>query len=172
MLAFLSARDGIAASGRAPPPPLGPLSIIRLRQPLAASAERAFDAWLDPATVGRWLFATASQPMHHVELDARVGCRFVLAESRDAAASTIDGPRRGGWFDGAHFGEFDEIDRPRRIVFTYTGPHCTRSRVTVEFDETAGGCVLSLRHDGVPARNASYMRERWTGILYGLVLHL
>src|SRR5438046_1332656 len=42
----------------------------------AASPERIFNAWLDPPFAARWLFATASRPIAHVEIDARVGGAF------------------------------------------------------------------------------------------------
>jgi uncharacterized protein YndB with AHSA1/START domain len=32
---------------------------LRLERRFEASAERAFDAWLDPNKTGRWLFGTA-----------------------------------------------------------------------------------------------------------------
>src|ERR1700719_2247880 len=49
---------------------------LRLTRRLDAPPQRVFDAWLDPPLAARWLFATASRPIAHVEIDARVGRRF------------------------------------------------------------------------------------------------
>lgn len=160
MLAFLSLRgDGtpVVAGGRRLSERR--VTTVRVRQHVRASAQRVFDAWLDRRTVGNWLFATASQPMAYVELDARVGGRFRLAEHAGDAATT-------------HHGEYVEIDRPLRLVFTLAGPQVPNGRVTVEFAARADGCELLLAHEGVPDSQAQHTEERWTGILYGLHLAL
>src|SRR2546422_8524707 len=41
-----------------------------------APSARVFGAWLDPEVAGQWLFATASRPMAHAEIDARVEGSF------------------------------------------------------------------------------------------------
>jgi len=46
---------------------------VRVAQRFRASAERVFNAWVDPGTAGRWLFATALRPMSGVSIDARAG---------------------------------------------------------------------------------------------------
>ena len=56
---------------------------IRITRRFAAPAADVFDAWLDPEIAGQWLFATASRPMTHVEIDARVEGAFRFAEQRD-----------------------------------------------------------------------------------------
>lgn len=80
--------------------------VITVERRFAAPPETVFDAWLDAAGVGQWLFATPDGVMERVEIDPRVGGRFVVAE------------RRGGVL-AEHFGQYLEIDRPRRLVFTF-----------------------------------------------------
>ena len=70
-----------------------------------APAARVFDAWLDPELAGCWLFATATRPMTHVEIDARVAGSFRFGERSEGRLTQ-------------HTGEYLEIVPPRRLVFT------------------------------------------------------
>ncbi|BAV34674.1 ATPase [Sulfuricaulis limicola] len=127
---------------------------IRLTRRFRAPRRRVFDAWLDPGLAGRWLFATATRPMAHVEIDARVGGRFRLAEQRNGASTE-------------HFGQYVEIVPPRRLVFTLREQrHATR--VTVEINPRRRGCELRLHHENLPPERTQDAEARWSGMLYGL----
>ena len=65
------------------PPPQK--AIVQVTRKFTASAERVFDAWLDPNTVGMWLFATPTGKMSKVKIDARVRGSYLIVESRDGA---------------------------------------------------------------------------------------
>ena len=118
-----------------------------------------FNAWLDPNVARKWLFATASRPMQHVRIDARVAGSFHIAERHDGAG---------------HTGEYVEIVPRRRLVFTLrTEDHPNvRTRVTVEIAPLRSGSQLTLIHENVPSEHADDTEGRWTGILYGLGLTL
>ena len=124
-----------------------------------APPERVFDAWLDPAVAGAWLFATASRPLARVEIDRRVGGTFQM----------LDRPGVGGT---VYTGKYLEIVPPRRLVFTLSmanGPRAViRTRVTAEIVPLASGCEVRLTHEDVPRELASRTEGRWTGVLYGL----
>ena len=132
---------------------------IRVTSRFRAAPERVFDAWLDPDLAGKWLFATASRPMRHVRIDARVAGSFYIAEQRGRAG---------------HTGEYVEIVPRRRLVFVLrTEDHPdVRTRVTVEIAPVKSGSELTLIHENVPPEHASETAGRWTGILYGLGLTL
>jgi uncharacterized protein YndB with AHSA1/START domain len=122
-----------------------------------APSARVFDAWLDPGVAGRWLFATASRPMAHVEIDARVEGSFCFVERRDGETTE-------------YTGAYIEIVPHRRLVFTLSmekHPHII-TRVMVEIAPLKKGCALRLTHENVPQDHASHIEGRWTGILYGL----
>jgi uncharacterized protein YndB with AHSA1/START domain len=132
-----------------------PVSVTVERR-IAAPPEALFDAWLDPPCVGKWLFATAGGVMEKVEIDPRVGGRFTIVE------------RRGDDL-AEHFGEYVELDRPRRLAFDFwTSFSDERTRVTITIVADGEGALLTLRHEGVWAEFEDRTRQGWTMILEGM----
>jgi uncharacterized protein YndB with AHSA1/START domain len=128
--------------------------IVRVTHRFEASAERVFDAWLDPKTAVQWLFATPTGQMVRVEIDARVGGRFIFVDRRNGE-------------DIEHRGEYLEIDRPRRLVFTFGVPKYSRetTRVCIDIVPRETGCELTLTHEGVLPEYVDRTRTGWTEIL-------
>lgn len=127
-----------------------------------ASPEEVFDAWLDQATAGAWLFATPEGEMEQVEIDPRVGGCLRIEERRGEELAS-------------HVGEFLSIERPHRLVFTFTTmPEEGPSRVTVEIQPVDGGSQLTLTHemDAKWAEFEARTRDGWTIILTGLAEHV
>jgi len=123
--------------------------------------ERVFDAWLDPKTAGRFAFATPTGEMIKAEIDPRVGGRFTFTDRRPDM-----GPD-GSWGDVAHVGEYEVIDRPRRLVFTFAVPQYDPkyTRVTLDFAPVDGGTEVTLTHEGVPPEYAEQTPKGWEMIL-------
>lgn len=135
---------------------------VLVRRRFAAPPEQVYDAWLDGESVGRWLFATDGGEMVKVEVDPRVGGRFTIVERRGEELAE-------------HFGEYLELERPRRIVFGFwTSFDEERSTVTVQIEEAPGGCEVVLTHEMDPqwAEYADQTRHGWTTILEGLARSL
>lgn len=132
-------------------------AVIRVMRHYCASSIRVFDAWLDPEVAREWLFATASRPLTHVEIDARVEGSFRFVDRRDGDIA-------------GYTGEYLEIVPHRRLVFTLSSEKYLRSdtRVMVEIASRTNGCEVTLIHENVPSNCAERMEGRWTGILYGL----
>jgi uncharacterized protein YndB with AHSA1/START domain len=128
----------------------------RVSRRFSASPQRVFDAWLDSRTAGKWLFATARGQIVCVEIDARVGGWFYIVERLDGE-------------NVEHIGEYLEIVRPRRLVFTLSVEKYSLDfeRVTVVFDPRGTGCELGLTHKTKPelARQVSH---GWIRMLEGL----
>jgi uncharacterized protein YndB with AHSA1/START domain len=129
---------------------------VTVERRIAAPADAVFDAWLDPAGARRWLFATPDGVMEKVEIDARVGGGFRIEERRSAVLAQ-------------HFGEYVEIDRPRRLAFDFwTNFSAERTRVTVTIVPDGAGALLTLRHEGVWADYEARTEQGWTMILGNL----
>jgi uncharacterized protein YndB with AHSA1/START domain len=124
---------------------------------VAAQAEDVFDAWLDPAKVRQW-FAPGLGQMRQVDVDPTVGGTFCFVQRR-------------GDDDVAHTGEYLELERPRRLVFTWqTPPLPDRSRVRIDIAATGDGCELTLTHDLEPqwAAKIAQMERGWSTMLDGM----
>jgi uncharacterized protein YndB with AHSA1/START domain len=133
--------------------------VLRVTRRFAASAERVFDAWLDPEKARSFLFATPSGEMVTVEIDGRVGGSFYIVERRDGD-------------DAEHYGEYLEIDRPRRLAFTFANQKGAKNgdRVSIDIVPLQSGCELTLTHEMSPewAEWADRTRQGWTDIVEGL----
>jgi uncharacterized protein YndB with AHSA1/START domain len=136
---------------------------VRVTRLFDATADRVFDAWLDPATAGSWLYATPTGRMVKVEIDGRVGGTFCLVDCRDGE-------------DVAHVGEYLELARPSRIVFVFGVPKYSpaRDRVAIDIAPRPDGCELVLVHTLTPGMEewAPKVEEGWRGILDGLASSL
>lgn len=133
---------------------------LEVTRRLPFPAERVFDAWLDARIARKFLFATETGQMVRAETDPRVGGKYVFVDRRDGE-------------DVEHTGEYLELDRPRRLVFTFLVPAHSSEAAVVEVDIAAEGpdaCVLTLRQE-MPAAYAQYKDrtiEGWTMIIGNL----
>jgi uncharacterized protein YndB with AHSA1/START domain len=133
---------------------------LRVTRRFAAPPERVFDAWLDPASISGFVVGpeVRDEQVLRIELDARVGGAFSFLVRRQG--QEID-----------HVGHYFEIDRPRRLVFSWSvGAFADESRVTIEIAPRAGGCELTLVHQLLP-EYAEYLertQQGWTHIVASL----
>jgi uncharacterized protein YndB with AHSA1/START domain len=132
-------------------------SDVRVTCNLETSAERVYDAWLDPARAGRWLFATPTGEMVRVQIDPHVGGAFRFVDRRDGE-------------EIAHVGEYLALERPRRLVFDFSVPKFSAelTRVTVGIEAREPGCSLTLTQHGVPSEFGERTRAGWTKVLAAL----
>jgi uncharacterized protein YndB with AHSA1/START domain len=128
--------------------------VARVSHHFSASAERVFDAWLDLEFTSRFMFTIETGELVRAEMDPRVGGKFVFVDRRDGQ-------------DVVHVGEYMEIDRPRRIVFTLAVDDSETSVVNIDIAPLESGCELTLTHEMDPVW-ADYIErtERgWSTIL-------
>jgi uncharacterized protein YndB with AHSA1/START domain len=130
--------------------------VVRVSRRFTQSAERVFDAWLDVEKARLFMFATETGEMVKCEIDPRVGGKYVMTDRRP------DG-------EVEHGGEFLEIVRPHRLVFTFGIPAESPDFdiVTIEIAPLESGCELTLTTEMKPAwaAYADRAREGWGKIL-------
>ncbi len=127
---------------------------VQVSRRFTASAERVFDAWLEPAHARQFLFATPTGEMIRCKIDARIGGSYSIVERRDGE-------------DVEHVGEYTQIDRPRQLEFTLRVPKFSdaTSVIRIDITELDDGCELTLTSEDVPTEWAESSREGWGGIL-------
>lgn len=117
----------------------GTIATLRLERTIAATPEELFDAWTSPEVLTRWWAAYAGWSSPSCEVDLRSGGHYVL-EMCD---------RHGQMHVVA--GEYQEVDRPRRLVYTWCWEDDELhpghvSVVTVEFLADGEGTSVVLEH--------------------------
>jgi uncharacterized protein YndB with AHSA1/START domain len=116
---------------------------VTVRREIAAPAGDLFDAWLDAQSLGTWLRPSGVRETR-AETDPRVGGTFRIVMVDDESSME-------------HIGTYREIDRPRRLVFTWSSP-ATRFRdsiVTVTFEPSSvGSTVIEINQVGLPDEEA------------------
>lgn len=124
------------------------------------SPDRVFAAWLDPEMLGQWMFGPRVREEEIVSLtvDACVGGKFSFIVNR--FEEELD-----------HVGEYLEIERPRRLAFTWSvKPSTDNSRVIIDIKPVDSGAELSLTHE-LHSDWADYVNpteEAWTKMLKAL----
>ena len=133
-----------------------------------ASAERVYDAWLDPEKARLWQKHASAETrcglpaalidlglsgeIKRVEIDARVGGSFLFSDMRDGTETK-------------HRGTYLELDRPRKIVFTWIfgeQDEADPSKVTLTIEPDGQGCIVSVVHE-MDAKWADYIDQTESG---------
>jgi uncharacterized protein YndB with AHSA1/START domain len=128
---------------------------VTVRREIAAPPEDLFDAWLDAESIGSWLRPSQIRETR-AETDPRVGGTFRIVMVEDE-------------FSILHTGTYLEIERPRRLVFTWSSP-ATRFRdsiVTVTFQPSSNGStVVEIHQVGLPDEESRQSHHTgWSDIL-------
>ena len=119
---------------------------------------RVFDAWVDPMKVQKWIAAPSLDDVEvRVDLKARVGRPFRIIVRREGE-------------EISHSGEYLELVRARRLVFTWVVPVVSKETTLVTIDLSPvpslwGGTDLALRHERVLPTETGRTEARWQSIL-------
>jgi uncharacterized protein YndB with AHSA1/START domain len=136
-------------------------AVLLVRRSIRASPERIFDAWTEPQHLKQW-WGPKSVECVDAEVDLRVGGRYGIANQFP------DGKIL--WIRG----EFETIERPRRLVYTWrVGAAVTAERVTVTFESRGEVTEVIVAHELIPTEPMRDMHEQgWVDCLDGLVNYL
>ena len=138
---------------------------VTVKRSFGAPAERVFDAWLDPDMIGGWMFEPSlrNEEVLRIAIEPHVDGRFSFLVLR-------------GGKQVNYIGQYLEMDRPRRLVFTWAvvpdSPEPgVASRVVIDIVPQGKRCDLTLVHELQPewAHYAPIAAENWTkelGILH------
>ena len=101
------------------------------------------------------MFATPDGEMVVAEIEPRVGGSFTFVDRRDGV-------------DVMHVGEYREMQRPKRLVFSFMVPQYASESTTVALDfvwKNTSVCDVMLRHSGVAREFKEQTAIGWKEIL-------
>ena len=135
---------------------------LEVRRTIRASAERLFEIWTQPQHLKRW-WGPGPVLCVDAEVDLRVGGRYRIGNQMPDGTVL--------WISG----EFETIDPPRLLVYTWTveGGTMPPERVTVHFEargDVTDVIVLHERISDIPLRDQHI--KGWEGCLDGLERYL
>jgi uncharacterized protein YndB with AHSA1/START domain len=115
----------------------GPIVLIRRR--VKAGAEEIFDLWTKPDLMVRWMSPFPGAVDCKASCDLRPGGAFSLVMLSGNSSREVSGT-------------YVEINRPRKLVFTWTGPLTNNvdTLVTVELTPRGDETDLVLTHERLP----------------------
>ncbi len=131
---------------------------VKVSKVISAPIEKVFDAWLDPRTLAKFMQPMDGMSDAEVTNDASVGGRFSIV--------MVAGDNKM-----PHSGKYVEIDRPKRLAFTWeTDCSVDGSTVTLDFSEVDGGNTqIDLHHvKFIDEKTRDDHEGGWTGILDAL----
>lgn len=134
---------------------------VEVRRVIPASREEIFAAWLDPESIRHWM-CPGDVLSAEAQIDARVGGRYRILMKSERQVHD-------------HSGEYQVIDPPSKLVFTWTTKGATTqpTLITIELFERGTHTELVLRHQRFAAgEEASRYESGWGTIAEKLAGYL
>jgi uncharacterized protein YndB with AHSA1/START domain len=130
--------------------------VVRIERTFPAGAEDVFDAWTSAEVMRRWLHPGPDWATPEAEVDLRVGGRVRVVMRRP---------------DGTEIesrGEYTLIDRPRRLVMTWTfgDDPANEQLIELSFSESGGSTSVLLVNSRISTDERRGGQDRgWRGCL-------
>lgn len=126
---------------------------LTVERVISGPIEEVFDAWLDPESMKQWM-KPGPMALSVARLDPVVGGQYALTFTGDGK-------------EIPHEGEYREITRPHRLVFTWKSAGAGDTLVTIAFARLADRKTqVTLTHERFANEGArDGHRNGWGGIL-------
>jgi uncharacterized protein YndB with AHSA1/START domain len=130
--------------------------VVRIERTFAATAEEVFDAWTSPEVMRRWFHPAPDWETPEAEVDLQVGgnVRVVMRKPDGTEAEAR--------------GEYTLIDRPHRLVMTWTFDDHPANEQLIEltFTESDGSTTVLLVNSGISTDERRDAQDwGWNGCL-------
>jgi uncharacterized protein YndB with AHSA1/START domain len=128
--------------------------IVQVRRRVRAGAELIFDLWTKPDLMVRWMSPFPGAVDCKASCDLRPGGAFSLVMSSEDSSREVSGT-------------YVQIDRPRKLVFTWIGPltNNVNTLVTLELNPRGDETDLVLTHERLPTPAIYEGHKRGWGII-------
>jgi uncharacterized protein YndB with AHSA1/START domain len=115
------------------------VATVQIRRRVKARADEIFDLWTRPELMARWMSPFPGAVHCRASCDLRPGGAFSLVMTSEEASREVTGA-------------YVEIDRPRKLVFTWIGPltNDVNTLVTLELTPRGAETDLTLTHERLP----------------------
>jgi uncharacterized protein YndB with AHSA1/START domain len=137
--------------------------ILALERIYDASPEEVWQAWTNPQALIRWFGPEQTQAVLRADLDVKIGGRYHIAFVTDDGEQHDVG------------GVYREVERPRRLVFTWAWRSTPEreSLVSILLEPSGPGTRLIFRHEQFFDQAARDNHERgWSGTFVRLDRYL
>ncbi len=130
--------------------------VVRIERTFGAPAEDVFDAWTSAEVMRRWFRPGPDWDTARAEVDLREGGKVRVVMRR------LDGTEAGAE------GEYTLIDRPRRLVMTWTFDDDASNEQLIElsFSEAGGSTRVLMINSGISTDHRRDSQDRgWRACL-------
>jgi uncharacterized protein YndB with AHSA1/START domain len=130
--------------------------VVRIERTFAAPAEDVFDAWTSPEVMRRWFHAGPDWDTPEAEVDPRVGGKVRVVM------------RRPDGTEAEAQGEYTLIDRPHRLVMTWTfdDDPFNEQLIELSFSESEGSTTVLMINSGISTdERRDHQDEGWHACL-------
>jgi uncharacterized protein YndB with AHSA1/START domain len=115
---------------------------VQIRRRVKGSAEQVFELWTRPELMARWMSPFPGAVDCQASCDPRPGGTFRLRMASGESRRDVSGT-------------YVQVERPRKLVFTWSGPLTDHvdTLVTLELHPQGEETELVLTHERLPTRN-------------------